>query len=154
MLGLFLPLFAAVLNLGCADLTAPNGEDPAQLPPMPGKTGASDKARADTVAASHILIAYQGAKRASPKVTRTKDEARVEAVKIAAQARAPGADFEALAKAQSDDAGSGAKGGSLGSFARENMTKKFSDAAFALAVGQISEVVETEFGFHIIKRTQ
>jgi peptidyl-prolyl cis-trans isomerase NIMA-interacting 1 len=154
MLGLFLALFPVPSLLGCNDLTAPRGEDPAQLPQLPGKPGGDRKAHADSVGASHILIAYQGAKRASPKVTRTMDEARAQATKIAAQARAPGADFEALAKAQSDDPGSGPSGGNLGSFTRENMTKKFSDAAFALAVGQVSDVVETEFGFHIIKRTQ
>ncbi|MBI5533709.1 MAG: peptidyl-prolyl cis-trans isomerase [Deltaproteobacteria bacterium] len=154
ILGLFLALFPVLTPLGCNDLTAPRGEDPGQLPPLPSKDRGTNKPRADTIAASHILIAFKGATRASPKVTRSKDEARTEAVKLAAQARAPGADFEALAKANSDDPGSGANGGKLGSFTRESMTKKFSDAAFALAVGQISDVVETEFGFHIIKRTQ
>ena len=141
--------------LGCSDLTAPGGENPSELRALPphgnhyapaGKTA--------TIAASHILVAYQGATRASPKITRTKQEAAAEAAKLAALAKAPGADFEALAREHSDDLGSGRNGGRLGTFAREGMTRKFSDAAFALTVGQVSDVVETEFGFHVIKRTK
>lgn len=63
-----------------------------------------------------------------------------------------GADFEALAKARSEDKGSGARGGDLGMFARGRMVKPFEDAAFALQnAGQLSDVVETQFGFHIIQ---
>lgn len=63
-----------------------------------------------------------------------------------------GADFEAFAKAQSEDKGSGARGGDLGLFARGRMVKPFEDVAFALQTpGQLSDVVETQFGFHIIQ---
>jgi parvulin-like peptidyl-prolyl isomerase len=51
------------------------------------------------------------------------------------------------------DGPSGPKGGDLGSFKFEAMAKTFSEAAFALEVNEVSEVVETGFGFHIIKRT-
>jgi peptidyl-prolyl cis-trans isomerase SurA len=79
-----------------------------------------------------------------------KDAARAEAAALLDSLRA-GADFEALAKAHSDDTGSGEIGGDLGWFRRGAMVKEFEDAAFALADGQVSQVVETEFGFHIIK---
>lgn len=62
-----------------------------------------------------------------------------------------GADFEALAKAHSDDLGSGEIGGDLGWFRRGAMVKEFEDVAFAMGDGQVSTVVETEFGYHIIK---
>ena len=63
-----------------------------------------------------------------------------------------GGDFEAVAKAQSDDKGSGARGGDLGWAARGRMVKPFEDASFALQTpGQLSDVVETQFGFHIIQ---
>lgn len=142
--------------VGCSDLTAPPGEDPralSQLPARDGGAGAQKNAQpSETVSASHILVAYQGARRAVPQVTRTKDEARAEANRLLGQARAANADFAALAKAHSDDPGSGPRGGSLGSFQRDAMIQPFSDTAFALSPGQVSDVVETEFGFHIIKR--
>lgn len=149
-------LVASALSLcACTEFTAPRGEDPAELGQPPAKPGPQKaKDEGATVSASHILIAYKGARRASPKVTRSKAEAQELAGKLAAQLKTPGVEFEDLAKDNSDDSGSGPNGGKLGSFSRETMTKKFSDAAFALAVGQISEPVETEFGFHIIKRTQ
>ena len=79
--------------------------------------------------------------------------------KAAAQAKAQqlrdsirgGADFEELAKAFSQDPGSAENGGDLGWFRRGAMVREFEDAAFALMDGQVSNVVETEFGFHIIK---
>jgi parvulin-like peptidyl-prolyl isomerase len=64
-----------------------------------------------------------------------------------------GADFATLAKAESDDAGSGAKGGDLGTFKHGQMVPAFDQAAFALPVDQLSEPVKTQFGYHIIKVT-
>lgn len=77
-------------------------------------------------------------------------EARVK--ELLAAARAPGADFAALAKANSHDPASAERGGDLGFFARGRMAAPFDAAAFALKEpGQISDVVKTEFGYHIIR---
>ena len=62
-----------------------------------------------------------------------------------------GADFAELAEVVSDDQGSAAQGGTLGTFGRGRMVKRFSDAAFALEPGQLSEPVRTRFGWHLIK---
>jgi peptidyl-prolyl cis-trans isomerase D len=107
----------------------------------------------EQIGASHILVAYRGATRAKPTVTRTKEEARALAQRIAAQAHEPGTDFSKLAR-DSSDGPSGIEGGALPKFGRQQMVKPFSDAAFALQPGQVSDVVETNFGFHIIKRTE
>lgn len=104
---------------------------------------------AEQMTASHILLAYKSATAAGEGVTRTKEEALALAEDIKKQL-SEGADFAALAKKYSDD-GSGAKGGSLGTFARGAMVAPFEAAAFALAQGAISDPVETQFGYHLIR---
>jgi peptidyl-prolyl cis-trans isomerase D len=98
--------------------------------------------------ASHILITV-GKDGSAPD----KASARKLAEDLQRQVRAKPADFARLAKEKSKDPGSADKGGDLGWFGRAMMTKPFEDAAFALKDGQISDVVETEFGFHIIQIT-
>lgn len=63
-----------------------------------------------------------------------------------------GEKFAVLAKELSIDKGSGKRGGDLGYFSRGKMVKPFEQEAFKLNVGQISEPVKTEFGYHVIKR--
>lgn len=104
------------------------------------------------VAARHILIAFVGAQRVAPAITRTRDEARALAQKIAGEARA-GHDWETLWKEHSDEPGA-QLGGDLGTFGRGQMVPAFERVAFELDVGEISEVVETPFGFHVIQRSK
>ena len=96
--------------------------------------------------ARHILI--KADKGAAPDV-RQKAKARAEALLI--EARKTPAGFADLAKKNSDDAGSAAQGGDLDFFGRGAMVKPFEDAAFAMKPGEISNVVESDFGYHIIK---
>jgi peptidyl-prolyl cis-trans isomerase C len=99
----------------------------------------------ERVRASHILITVpKGADEA------TKTTARTKATDILKQVKA-GQDFAALAKQHSQDPGSGQNGGDLGFFQPGQMVGPFNDVAFTLAPGAISDLVETEFGFHIIK---
>jgi parvulin-like peptidyl-prolyl isomerase len=105
----------------------------------------------ETISASHVLVAYQGAKRASSAVTRTKEEARQRAQEVAAKAK-KGEDFAQLVAQYSDERNAAARKGNLGRFTRRSMVKPFSDAAFALKPGEVSDVVETPFGFHVIRR--
>jgi peptidyl-prolyl cis-trans isomerase NIMA-interacting 1 len=98
-----------------------------------------------------VLVAYKGAKNAPASVTRNKDEAKARAVGVMANLKR-GGDIVALAKEYSDDPGSATRNGSVGKFKRDEMTKAFSDAAFQLQVGDISPVIESPFGFHVIKR--
>lgn len=97
------------------------------------------------VRARHILFGIPP--QASPA---EKDSVRAALGVILDRARG-GEDFAELAGAHSQDRGSGARGGDLGEFARGEMVRPFEDAAFALEPGEISDVVETPFGFHIIK---
>ena len=117
---------------------------------------AKEKEEEDTpeeVQASHILISYKGADRADADISRSKEEAKAEAERIRKLIVDDNMDFAEMAKEHSDGPSS-TKGGDLGKFKFEVMAKPFSEAAFALGIDDVSEVVETGFGFHVIKRTE
>ena len=95
------------------------------------------------VRASHILLRTEG---------RSEEEVRARAEKVLAEARG-GADFAGLARTYSDDESNRDQGGDLGYFARGRMVPEFEEAAFNLEPGQISELVRSTFGFHVIKVT-
>jgi hypothetical protein len=117
---------------------------------------AKEKENEDTpeeVQASHILISYKGADRADADISRSKEEAKAEAERIRKLIVDDNMDFAEMAKEHSDGPSS-TKGGDLGKFKFEVMAKPFSEAAFALRIDEVSEVVETGFGFHVIKRTE
>jgi hypothetical protein len=122
-------------------------------PPVSAPVAASVHAAPDAIAAQHVLVAYKGAQRAPAGITRSKADAKKRAEEVAAKAGS-GVDFSALVTEYSDDPGGKERMGSLGKFTRDKMVKPFSDAAFALDVGGVSDVVETPFGFHVIKRNQ
>jgi len=98
--------------------------------------------------ASHILIA---ADKSSPSAD--KAAAKAKADKILAQLRKSPNDFAKLAKENSQDPGSAERGGDLDFFGKGMMVKPFEEAAYALKEGQISDVVQSDFGFHIIRLT-
>ncbi len=95
--------------------------------------------------ASHILVAAEGS---------DKSAARKKAEEILAKVKANPADFAKLARENSKDPGSAAQGGDLGFFGRGMMVKPFEETAYRLKTGEISDVVETDFGFHIIRVTE
>jgi peptidyl-prolyl cis-trans isomerase C len=100
----------------------------------------------------HILIRFKGS--SVPLRPNEKDLTDAEALAKAQEIRAKivaGADFATLAKAESDDTGSAAKGGELGAFKHGQMVKPFDEAAFTIPVGQVSDPVRTPFGYHLIK---
>ncbi len=119
----------------------------AKITPSPSDIEAHYKQNIDQfstpeqVHALHILLKTEG-----------KDEAAVkkQAEDVLKQAKS-GADFGALAKKYSEDEGSAAKGGDLNFFGRGQMVPEFDQVAFSLPAGQISDLVKTQFGFHIIK---
>lgn len=110
------------------------------------------KGEYENAKARHILIRFQGSP--VPVKKDQKDLSDAEALAKTQSLReriAKGEDFAALAKAESDDTGSGAQGGDLGSFGRGRMVPAFEQAAFTLPVGELSQPVKSQFGYHLIQ---
>lgn len=131
---------------------APSGGEAAEGSAEAGAPSAATPP--EKIRARHILVAYAGALRAESTITRSKEEARKEAERLADEAQKAPARFAELARAHSDGP-SGPQGGDLGpAFGPEVMDPAFSKAAFGLEVNEVSGVVETPFGFHIIQRIE
>ena len=154
---------------GCVVTTFESPGEPPRIAPPPSPVGSAQGKRSASAAAPiasvdissqpveisarHLLVAYKGGLRASPGIGRSKAEALARAEEAHTRAVA-GEDFVALVKQYSDEPGAGDRGGDLGKFDRQSMVPAFANAAFALKVGEISAVVETQFGYHVIKRTE
>jgi len=110
-----------------------------------------DRKKGGAIRASHILVTFQGAERANPDISRSKEEAQKLAQELFRKARRNPDDFAQLATENSDGP-SKTLGGDLGFFQEGTMTEKFFDFCNRSKIGRIG-VVETEFGFHVIKVT-
>ena len=99
----------------------------------------------------HILLRFDGS-RVPPRDGKTEisDEKALENAKAIRAKILAGASFAELAKAESDDQGSGENGGDLGSFAKGAMVEEFDAAAFTIPVGVVSEPIKSAFGYHLI----
>lgn len=156
------------LVTGCVISTFEGQGEPPRVAPAPPTPSKPSSARSesfgesfaeaparneDRIGARHVLVQYAGSKRASVGITRSRAEAQKRAAQALERATA-GEDFVALVREYSDEPGAAERGGDLGRFDRRMMVKTFSDAAFALEIGGLSPVIETEFGFHVIQRTE
>ena len=109
------------------------------------------KAQYEQAKARHILIRFKGS--AVPARAGEKDLTEAEALAKAQEIEkklAAGGDFAALAKAESDDTGTGASGGELPPFGRGQMVPEFEKVVFSQTVGRVSEPVKSKYGYHII----
>ncbi len=113
----------------------------------------AQRCKVEKVNTRHILVRYKGAKNAEGKIKRSKADALKLAEKLHAAASTAGADFAALAMKESED-GSAERGGDLGPVGRGMFAVPYEAAAFSLKPGELSAVVETDFGYHIIQRIE
>ena len=107
----------------------------------------------EKVTVKHLLVKWSGAKRAPATITRTREEACLRAQEARGKLE-KGASFGDVVKEYSDEEGAATREGMLGSIKRADAPPAFADAAFELHVGDVSYVVETDFGFHVIMRTE
>lgn len=136
---------------GGLEVTAPvrAAEEDARIERERARVAAQPK----QIGAKHILIMHAGSKSKPEEVKRTREEAKKRAEEALTKLRI-GADFDALVKEYTDEPGGVERNGDLGVFDRSTMVKTFAEAAFVLQVGQVSDIIETVYGFHIIKRTE
>jgi peptidyl-prolyl cis-trans isomerase NIMA-interacting 1 len=165
-------LLAALGLAGCGGSTPPPAPPPAETAAPQAEAAPAPKA--DTAAAEqclasanakrarfsgeaakvgvrHILVKHKGAKNPVAGVSRTREEACLRAVAARDKLRS-GTEWDAVVKEYSDDPGAATRSGTLGSVERKDLQKPFADAAFELTVNMLSDVVETESGFHLIFR--
>lgn len=135
-----------------ASQTSPAPSSPTDGAAQPSDPGAKRQVP-KRIGARHVLIQWMGTERAPSSVVRSREQALVLAQEVLKRARG-GEDFARLAVEYSDEPNAGGRGGSLGRFGKGQMVGAFEEAAFKLDVGQISDIVETQFGFHVIQRTE
>lgn len=134
------PIFAAGIGMRTPVVEAPFGWVFAERCPV------------EKVHTKHILIRYRGARNAPEDLDRSQEAARTLAAELR-QSAIDGRSFEELAREHSED-GSAERGGDLGSVGRGLFQPPFEEAAFALPVGGVSDVVETVYGYHVIQRVE
>ncbi len=106
----------------------------------------------EEASARHILVKFKGSpvpvREGKPELSEEQALAKVQEIR---KKLVGGEDFATLAKAESDDVGSGANGGDLGTFKRNSMVPEFEKAAFTQPIGEVSEPIKTQFGYHLIR---
>jgi NIMA-interacting peptidyl-prolyl cis-trans isomerase 1 len=159
-------LFGAMLSAACTGAPPPKaeGEVKAAVPDAPATPAEKCLALAtvarerkpgepEKIGVRHVLVKHKGSKNAVDTIVRSREEACLRALEARDKVLG-GADFDAIVSEYSDEKGAAERRGSLGTVERKDVVPPFADAAFELTVGQMSDVVETESGFHLILRSE
>jgi PPIC-type PPIASE domain len=107
----------------------------------------------DRISVKHVLVRYTGAKRAPETVTRTREQACLRAEEALTKLK-QGMSFAEVVRLYSEESGAETRDGSIGTIERKDVAAAFADAAFELKIREVSEIVETPFGFHLILRVE
>jgi len=159
-------LLSAALALSCAgakskpsteipDETGQSGLETAETRCLAVARGTRERrgGEPEKIVVKHVLVQFAGAKKARPEITRTRGEACLRALEARSQLQG-GETFADVVKTYSDEPGAGTREGTVGTIKRSDVVPPFADAAFELQPGELSHVVETEFGYHLILRTE
>jgi peptidyl-prolyl cis-trans isomerase NIMA-interacting 1 len=151
-----LPLLAAACDGTLSGMHTTRGTLPVTYPDKPQREVPAEARPHDEpnmIRAQHLLVMHRDSRGAPPTIVRNKGEARARAEEALSKIK-QGANVDEIISKYSDEPGAAERAGDLGTFARKMMVKKFSEAAFKLKPGEVSDIVETEFGFHVIRRTE
>jgi hypothetical protein len=107
----------------------------------------------EKITVKHVLVKFAGGKNAGPDVKRSRGEACMRALEARSRLQA-GDPFSEVVAEYSEEPGAATREGSIGAIKRPDVVPAFADAAFELRPNEVSHVVETEFGYHIILRTE
>jgi hypothetical protein len=107
----------------------------------------------DRISVKHVLVRYAGSKRSPATVTRTRAQACLRAAEALTRLH-EGTSFADVVRVYSDESGAESREGSIGTVERADVAPAFADAAFELSIHEVSQVVETDFGFHVILRVE
>jgi hypothetical protein len=160
----------ALLSIGIVSLTLSCGGAPSSGASSPASASGGESAAAsclasadarrprspsepDRISVKHVLVRYDGAKNAPASITRTREQACLRAEEALTKLK-DGASFGDVVAQYSDESGAATREGSIGAIERADVAAPFADAAFELKVKEVSEVVETPFGFHVILRVE
>jgi hypothetical protein len=154
-------IFALAVACGGASKAPANGGGTAADGASPGQRclAAADAkherspSEPSRITVKHVLVRYAGAKHAPDSVTRTREQACLRAQEALDHLK-QGVDFAQVVKDYSDESGAATREGSLGAIERSDVAPSFADAAFELQTREVSEVVESPFGFHVILRVE
>ena len=150
------------LALGCGSQQSAVSEPKADAPPSDAESECLEHANGDharkpdepvRIGLRHILVRHTGSTRADASVTRTRGAACLRALE-ALKALEGGTEWDEAVAKYSDEKGAATRHGSLGSLTRDDLEPKFADAAFELEPDQLSYVVESPAGFHVILRVE
>ncbi len=133
------------VNAIMKDKPIPGGNTPTEIDELKALAKAVERNFAERARARHILA------RVAPNASNTDRDAALKKIKDVQERLKKGEDFADLATKYSDDPGSKARGGDLGYFSRGDMVPAFDKAVFALEVGKTSDIVSTDFGYHIVQ---
>jgi parvulin-like peptidyl-prolyl isomerase len=137
--------FEKMIKLVDGDTSTLAGLSPMETQQMTVLTQRLKEASAERVRARHILI------KVSPNATMVEKSQALKRIKEIHDQLKKGADFAALARDKSEDPATAKHGGDLGFFLKGWMVPEFEKAAFSLGVGELSDIVETQFGYHVIR---
>jgi NIMA-interacting peptidyl-prolyl cis-trans isomerase 1 len=154
-------LFLVVSTMACGGAPSGGAASPSAAGDSPGQRCLADAdvkherkaSEPDRINVKHVLVRYSRARGAAETVTRDREHACLRAEEALGKLKA-GTPFEDVVATYTDETGAGTRGGRLGEISRSDVLPPFADAAFELQVGEVSQIVETPFGFHVILRVE